>query len=231
VAPGRCALADCSRPLPPRSGPGRPRRYCSVRCREQAHLQRKILLAADSAAQSIAADLTKTRDQLLSIATRFTEQVHQLRKQLKHPDDPRPVRFAEWTRRDYANVVAMLQDNKTVAELRQWLDSLGSCMANELNAQGGYAAHQDPVTHAPRGEASLVTGSPFSSTTSTPGTAPPFPIEEWARLVADTSSSLQSITNQFDSRYTEVKAEQIQHAAQAYLEAAKAAKKRLASLQ
>jgi len=225
VAPGRCALADCQRPLPPRSGPGRPRRYCSVGCREQAHLQRKILLAANSAAQSITADLTKTRDQLLSTATRFTEQVHQLRKQLKHPQDPRPVRFAEWTRGDYANVVGMLQDNKTVAELRQWLGSLGSCRANELNVQGRHAADQMPVTHAPIGEASLVTGSPFSSTTSTPGTAPPRPIEAWADLVADTSSSLQSITNQFDSRQTEVKDEQIQHAAQAYLEAAKAAKK------
>jgi len=230
VAPGRCALADCSRPLPPRSGPGRPRRYCSVRCREQAHLQRKILLAANSAAQSITADLTKTRDQLLSIATRFTEQVHQLRRQLKHPDDPRPLQFAEWTRCDYAKVVAMLQDNQRVEELHQWLNSLASCMEKERNAQGRHAAHQDPVTHAPRGEASLVTDWPFSSTTSTPGTAPPRPIEAWADLVADTSCSLQSITNQFRSRQTEVKDERIQDAAQAYLEAAKAAKKRLASI-
>ena len=32
----------CGRPLPDRSGPGRPRRYCRPGCRQQAHLARKL---------------------------------------------------------------------------------------------------------------------------------------------------------------------------------------------
>jgi hypothetical protein len=35
----RCAAAGCSRPIPPRNGPGRPARYCSPACRLRAHRQ------------------------------------------------------------------------------------------------------------------------------------------------------------------------------------------------
>jgi hypothetical protein len=35
----------CGRPLAPRPGPGRPRRYCRQGCRQQAHLARKLAAA------------------------------------------------------------------------------------------------------------------------------------------------------------------------------------------
>jgi hypothetical protein len=36
----RCAADDCPRPIPRRTGPGRPARYCSPACRVRAHRQR-----------------------------------------------------------------------------------------------------------------------------------------------------------------------------------------------
>ena len=48
---GRCALPDCQRPLPPRSGRSRPSRYCSARCRELDHFRLRCLQVAASASE------------------------------------------------------------------------------------------------------------------------------------------------------------------------------------
>lgn len=46
IRPGYCAHRLCSRPLPPQDGPGRPRRFCSSKCRQQHGKQARTEAAA-----------------------------------------------------------------------------------------------------------------------------------------------------------------------------------------
>ncbi len=77
VAPDRCALPDCRRPLPPRSGPGRPRRYCSPRCRELDHLHRSSLQVAAEERRRLIAEASGRRERLIADAAAFAKAARQ----------------------------------------------------------------------------------------------------------------------------------------------------------
>jgi len=180
VTPGHCALVACQQPLPLHSGPGRPQRYCSARCREQAHLRRKILLAATRAGNRIVANLLEEKKQLLSDAKRFTEHMRTLRSRLALLNDTLPLQLGESIHSSLTTITAMLQETTVVDELRQWLSALNSCIATELKAQIDHDAQQNPFAHLPRDEASGVIDSLYSSSTSTQRAELSSPIEAWA---------------------------------------------------
>lgn len=72
MSPYRCA--NCGDPIPPRATPGRPRRYCSGRCRTEAYRDR---LAAEFLAEPITEPQprpdTLIRAELLEVAAALVE--------------------------------------------------------------------------------------------------------------------------------------------------------------
>lgn len=139
LVPGRCALVDCQHPLPSRSGPGRPPRYCSARCRELDHLRRRGLQVAASASKRYFAQASRRRGQLIEDATAFTNTARQQSNALLAFRDACPVPRRGSISRDAelpvrSPPVTVLTPDMT-NQLRQWLMSLQGLAKTSVNAR------------------------------------------------------------------------------------------------
>lgn len=128
VVPGRCALPDCQRPLAPRSGPGRPRRYCSAPCRELDHFRRRRLQVAAEERKRLIAEASSRREQIITGAAAFANAARQqYGALLAHRDEcPVPVRDStgQGSKLPVPSHPEVLLSPEMTDRLRRWLTSL-----------------------------------------------------------------------------------------------------------
>lgn len=220
LVPGRCALVDCQHPLPSRSGPGRPPRYCSARCRELDHLRRRRLQVAAEERKRLIAEASGWRAQLIEEATVFTNTARRRSNALLAFRDACPVPRRGLISRDAglpvrSPSVIVLTPGMT-EQLRQWLMSLQGLAKTSVNAR-------IPFPKEPWSECADTQPLVAPAASSTP-------LEEWSDIVAEATRSLASATDQLRRDKAADKGELLRAVAEKYEAASSRALNRLAPL-
>ncbi|MHB1504909.1 MAG: hypothetical protein ACYCTL_12340 [Acidimicrobiales bacterium] len=220
VTPGRCALVGCQHPLPSSSGPGRPPRYCSARCRELDHFRRRCLQVAASASERHIAEASRRRGQLIEDATAFTNTARRRSNVLLAIRDACPVPRRGSISRDAelpvrSPPVTVLTPDMT-EQLRQWLMSLQRLAEASVNARIPFP--KEPSSQCTDTQPLV---APAASST---------PLQEWSDIVAEATRSLASATDQLRRGEAADKGELLRAVAEKYEAASSRALNQLARL-